>query len=166
MKRMQWIDAPPSLSVGDIAPDFTLPSAEGQPLRLYECLNQGWVVLFFYPKDNTPGCTTEVCTFRDHYQAFQEAGAQVIGISADSPMSHQRFSENHRLPFPLLTDTDNSIRNAYGVPKTLGLLPGRVTFVIAPDHTIRLAFSSQFNAKAHTEKALQLLRQQTLNPER
>jgi peroxiredoxin Q/BCP len=83
--------------------------------------------LFFYPRDQSPACTVEVCAFRDSYQAFREAGAEVIGISSDPAGSHRRFAERFRLPFLLVSDIDGSVRSRYGVPRTLGLFPGRVT---------------------------------------
>ncbi len=155
-----------ALNVGELAPDFQFKNADGQTLTLTQQLQTKWVVLFFYPKDNTPGCTTEVCAFRDAYAVFQEAGAVVLGVSADSDQSHSRFSATHRLPFPLISDADKALRRAYRVPKTLGVLPGRMTFVIAPDRTIRMAFSSQMNAQAHPQKALALIQaaQSTTQP--
>lgn len=149
------------LIVGDLAPDFELCDAQGRSVRLTERLASHWVVLFFYPKDHTRGCTTEVCAFRDSYQVFQDAGADVIGISSDSQASHQQFAQTHQLPFPLLSDPNGLTRAAYGIPKTFGLLPGRMTFVIDPQQRIRMAYSSQFNAKSHIEKALDILRQGT-----
>jgi peroxiredoxin Q/BCP len=148
------------LTPGTPAPDFELPDQHGQPVRLSERLSHGWVVLFFYPKDHSPVCTTQVCAFRNAHDDFRDAGAEVIGISSDSIDSHQRFAEHHQLPFTLVADTDGKVRAQYGVPKTFGLLPGRVTFVIAPDRTIRMAYPSQFNAKAHMEKALHVLRRE------
>jgi thioredoxin-dependent peroxiredoxin len=149
----------PLLKAGSIAPDFTLPDQDGQPVHLYEMLSNRWVVLFFYPKDHSPVCTTQVCAFRNAYHEFQDAGAEVLGISSDSIASHQQFSQNQKLPFRLLSDPDRKVAEAYGVPKAFGLIPGRVTFVLDPQQTIRMAYPSQFNAKAHMEKALLLLRQ-------
>jgi peroxiredoxin Q/BCP len=114
-------------------------------------------VLYFYPKDDTPGCTVESCSFRDSYEAFKDIGAEVIGISSDSPESHQKFAQKHNLPFTLLSDSDSAVRKVYGVPATLGLLPGRVTFVIDQAGLIRHMFNSQFNPKAHVEEAMKVL---------
>lgn len=138
---------------GDEAPDFELPSGDGSTVRL-SALRGGWVVLYFYPADDTPGCTAESCAFRDHHDEFVEAGATVLGISADSVESHERFASKHDLPFPLLSDPDGQARGAYGVRKTLGLLPGRVTFVIDPQGVVRSVFRSQFRASAHQREAL------------
>jgi peroxiredoxin Q/BCP len=154
----------PLLKVGSIAPDFTLPDQDGQPVHLYALLEHQWVVLFFYPKDHSPVCTTEVCAFRNAYHEFQDAGAEVLGISADSIESHQAFRHNKHLPFRLLSDVDGLIAKAYGVPKTFGIIPGRVTFVIDPKRAIRLAYPSLFNAKAHMEKALALLKYRPRTP--
>src|SRR5580693_1918264 len=119
-----------TLEVGDKAPSFTLPSATGEPVTLSDVLARHPVVLFFYPKDDTPGCTVEACTFRDRYDAFVEVGAKVIGISSDSGASHESFASKHRLPMTLLTDADGRVRSLYGVRATLGMFPGRATFVI------------------------------------
>lgn len=105
------------------------------------------VVVYFYPKDDTPGCTAEACAFRDQYQDFTQAGAEVIGISSDGPESHAHFAGKHRLPFVLLSDQGGAVRKAYGVSAMLGLLPGRVTFVLDKSGTIRHMFSSQLRAR-------------------
>jgi peroxiredoxin Q/BCP len=112
------------------------------------------VVLYFYPKDDTPGCTAEACAFRDNYEQFQRAGAVVIGVSSDDTPSHQRFQRKYNLPFILLSDTNNQLRRTYGVPATFGLIPGRVTYVIDPQGVVRLVFDSQFDFRAHVDKAL------------
>jgi peroxiredoxin Q/BCP len=114
-------------------------------------------VLYFYPKDDTPGCTIESCTFRDSYTDFQSAGAEVIGISSDPPNSHQQFAAKHSLPFTLVSDEGSKVRNAYGVPSTLGLLPGRVTYIIDLEGKVRHIFNSQFNPKAHVSQAIKAL---------
>jgi peroxiredoxin Q/BCP len=145
--------------VGDPAPDFTLPSASGEPVSLGDFRGGSEVVLFFYSKDNTPVCTAETCSFRDSYEAFREAGAEVIGVSADSVESHRRFAGQHRLPFCLLGDADGSLRARYGVPRTLGLFPGRVTYVIDKQGIVRHIFSSQFQPARHVEEALHVLKQ-------
>jgi len=142
--------------VGDPAPDFTLPAQTGKSVSLQDFRGQP-VVLYFYPKDDTPGCTAEACAFRDQYEMFQEAGAIVLGVSADSVDSHQRFATKHQLPFILLSDTKNELRKRYQVPATLGLLPGRVTFIIDQEGIIRHIFNSQLNFKAHVVEALKIL---------
>jgi peroxiredoxin Q/BCP len=154
----------PLLKVGSTAPDFTLPDQDGQSVHLYDILKNRWVVLFFYPKDHSPVCTTQVCAFRNAYHEFQNAGAEVFGISSDSIDSHRAFTEHKSLPFRLLSDTNGLTAKDYGVPKTFGLIPGRVTFVIDPQRTIRMAYPSQFNAKAHMQKALNLLKQRPRTP--
>jgi peroxiredoxin Q/BCP len=116
------------------------------------------VVLYFYPKDETPGCTAEACTFRDNFEDFVEAGAVVIGVSQDSEESHRRFTEHHRLPFLLVSDGDKTLQKAYGVPKTMGLLPGRVTFVIDRAGKVQHVFNSQLNAKKHVREALGIVK--------
>jgi peroxiredoxin Q/BCP len=146
-----------SATVGQTAPDFTLPDQDGTSLTL-SSLKGGWVVVYFYPKDDTPGCTAESCSFRDNFEDFTDAGARVIGISSDSVDSHKAFAQKHSLPFTLLADTDSSVRKAWGVSKTLGLLPGRVTYVIDPEGVVRHKFSSQFKPKSHIDEALGVIR--------
>ena len=147
------------LKVGSTAPDFTLPNQNGQPVRLYDVLQHNWAILFFYPKDHSPICTTQACAFRNAYEDFRSAGAEVIGISADNVASHQQFAEKQSLPFTLLSDVDREVANLYGVPMLFGLIPSRVTFVVDPEHIVRLVYPSQLLAKAHMEKALHLLQQ-------
>lgn len=145
------------LKAGDSAPDFNLAGPDGD-VRLSSYQGDQAVVLYFYPKDNTPVCTREACSFRDAYEDFKAAGAQVIGISTDSASSHERFSRTHHLPFILLSDVEGQVAKQYGVTKTLGLLPGRVTFVIDKSGTIQHVFSSQFSAQKHVDEALKVLR--------
>ena len=145
------------VAVGDRAPDFSLPDRNGKTVRLSDFRGKP-VVLYFYPKDDTPGCTKESCTFRDQYQDFQDAGAEVIGVSSDSEVAHGKFTEKYRLPFTLVSDRGGSVRKQFGVPATLGLLPGRVTYVIDRDGTVRHVFNSQFQATQHVAEALQALR--------
>ena len=146
------------IQVGDFAPDFTLPSQDGSPVTLSDFRGQKAVVLYFYPKDDTPGCTIESCTFRDSYDDILATGAEVIGISSDSPTAHQQFATKHNLPFTLVSDEGSQVRNAYGVPSTLGLLPGRVTYIIDLEGKVRHIFNSQFNPKAHVSEAMKALR--------
>jgi peroxiredoxin Q/BCP len=126
-------------------------------VRLSDYRGKSEVVLFFYPKDNTPGCTAEACTFRDSHEAFREAGAEVIGVSSDSAESHRKFAERFHLPFVLLTDVDGGLRARYGVPRTLGFFPGRVTYLIDRDGIVRHIFSSQMQPKRHVAEALDVL---------
>jgi peroxiredoxin Q/BCP len=150
-----------TLAVGDHAPDFTLPSATGEQVTLSKLTADKSVVVFFYPKDDTPGCTVEACSFRDRYDAFVEAGAAVVGISSDSEDSHGRFASKHGLPMTLLSDADGKVRALYGVKATLGLFPGRATFVIDRKGVVRHVFVSQLRAGAHVGEALSVVRQLT-----
>jgi thioredoxin-dependent peroxiredoxin len=147
------------VGVGDAAPDFTLPDQHGQQVSLGEAVRRGPVVLYFYPKDETPGCTAEACAFRDAYEVFREAGAEVIGVSSDGVGSHERFSSRHQLPFTLLADEDGGVRKRYGVRPTLGVLPGRVTYVIDGGGVVRHVFSSQMGATRHVQEALDALKE-------
>ena len=146
------------LQVGQPAPDFTLRTTSGQSFRLADQRGRH-VVLYFYPKDDTPGCTAEACSFRDQYEDFKDLGAEVVGISSDSEASHQKFTQKHRLPFELLADTDGLVRNRYEVPRALlGLLPGRVTFVIDKEGVIQYIFNSLSGATDHVRNAKEVLR--------
>jgi peroxiredoxin Q/BCP len=147
------------IGVGDPAPDFALPTASGEPLSLAQFRGRCEVVLFFYPKDHTPICTAEACAFRDSYEAFRNVGAEVIGVSGDSVESHRRFAGRHRLPFHLLSDADGALRARYGVPKTLGIFPGRVTYLIDTHGIVRHVFASQLQPVQHVEEALRVLKQ-------
>jgi thioredoxin-dependent peroxiredoxin len=144
------------LQAGDPIPNVTLVDESGTSVTFASLLDRP-TVLYFYPKDDTPGCTAEACKFRDDYEDFTAAGAQVIGVSADDAAAHARFKAKHRLPFRLLSDPNGSARAAFGVPKTLGFLPGRATFVIT-NGTIVYAFNSQFAPAQHVQRALAALR--------
>lgn len=146
------------IAAGDVAPDFTLFDQHGAPVSLSDTLKQRAVVLYFYPKDDTPGCTAEACSFRDQYTVFTDAGAEVIGVSSDDVDDHKAFADKYRLPFRLLADVGAKVRASYGVRKTLGLLDGRVTFVIDRTGVVRHVFSSQIRPKKHVEEALQIIR--------
>jgi len=145
------------VSVGDVAPDFTLFDQTGTAVRLHDLIGRKTVVLYFYPKDETPGCTIEARAFRDSYEQFSAKDAQVVGVSADSVGSHRRFAQRHNLPFLLLSDSDGAVRRLYGVEKTLGLLPGRVTYVIDQTGVVRHVYSSQLRATRHPREALMVL---------
>ena len=148
-----------TLAIGDRAPEFTLPSSGGKSVSLSELTkSQKAVVVFFYPKDDTPGCTVEACGFRDSHDAFLEAGAAVVGISSDSVASHDRFVSKHRLPMTLLSDPDGRVRAQFGVKSTLGLMPGRATFVLDASGVVRHVFVSQLRAGKHVEEALAVVR--------
>ena len=146
------------VGVGSKAPDFSLPSQSGEMVNLKDFLGQKPVVLFFYPKDDTPGCTKEACAFRDDYAEFGKLDAEVIGISSDSVDSHRRFASKHDLPFTLLSDEGGKVRRLYGVPSTFGLFPGRVTYVIDEEGMVRHVFSSQLGVEQHVKEALKALR--------
>ena len=144
-----------NLRVGDTAPDFTLLDQRGKPVRLYDLTEKKNVALYFYPKDSTPGCTLEARAFRDAYDVFVAADTEVIGVSSDSVKSHERFAANERLPFLLLSDRDGVVRELYGVERTLGILPGRVTYVIGKGGIVRHVYNSQLRATQHPREALQ-----------
>jgi peroxiredoxin Q/BCP len=146
------------VDVGSKAPDFTLPSQSGEMINLRDFLGNKPVVLFFYPKDDTSGCTKEACAFRDSFEEFRKLDAEVIGISSDSVESHRSFAEKHGLPFTLLSDEGGEIRSLYRIPNTLGLFPGRVTYVMDRDGIVRHVFSSQLGFDNHVEEALRALR--------
>lgn len=146
------------LKVGDKIPNFTAKDTNGNDFDSKDLIGIKPMVIYFYPKDNTPGCTTQACSFRDQYEDFKDLGAEVIGISSDSVISHQKFTEQFKLPFILLSDSDKKIRNLFGVRADLfGLLPGRVTYVADKTGTIIMIFDSMI-AKNHIPKALHAIR--------
>ncbi len=147
-----------ALKKGDQAPDFTLESQDGTQVSLSDFKGKKNVVVYFYPKDDTPGCTKEACTFRDQYQVFRDAGAEVIGISADNKKSHADFASKYNFPFTLLSDSNNKVRQLYGVPATLWIIPGRVTYIIDKEGIIRHIFDSMLNLEAHAQEALKTLK--------
>lgn len=147
------------VDVGDKAPDFALPAADGSTVRLSDYQGEKVVVLYFYPKDETPGCTAQACAFRDSYEVFTEAGADVIGVSADDAESHTNFITAHQLPFTLVSDEDGEVRKEYGVKTVFGSVPGRVTFVIDRDGTVKHVFSSMSNIDGHVNEALSVVRE-------
>ena len=151
--------------VGAKAPDFSLPSQSGEMVRLGDFHGKP-VVIFFYPKDNTPGCTKEVCAFRDDFEEFGKLDADVVGISSDSVESHGAFAHKHDLPFALLSDEGGKVRKLYGVPNTLGLFPGRVTYVVDEQGVVRHIFSSQLGVERHVQGAIEALRGHDRTPGR
>jgi thioredoxin-dependent peroxiredoxin len=144
------------VQVGDLAPDFTLLNQSCAPVSLADFLGKKHIVLYFYPKDNTSLCTEEACAFRDSYEVFKDAGAEIIGVSSDSVESHRQFAKEHQVPFILLSDIDGIIRKRFGVPTAFGL-PGRVTYIIDRQGIVRRIFFSQFTAEKHVAQALQML---------
>ncbi len=143
---------------GDPAPDFTLTDQDGAPVTLSHLWKKGPVVLFFYPKDDTTGCTAEACAFRDAYEDFQKVGATVVGISSQGTASKKAFATKNRLPFTLVSDEGGKVRKAFGVKASLlGMLDGRETYVIDNKGVVRHAFNSQINATKHVPEALGVL---------
>lgn len=145
------------IKIGDSAPDFVLPSQSGKEYKLKDMLSQN-LVLYFYPKDNSPGCTAEACAFRDSYEVFKKHGAEVVGISSGSIESHNKFVVKNNLPFILLSDQKGKIADLYGVPTTFGMIPGRVTYLIDKKGIVKYIFSSQINAKKHIDESLKMLK--------
>jgi peroxiredoxin Q/BCP len=146
------------ITIGDIAPEFELPDANGRIVRLSDFKSRRIVVLYFYPKDFTPGCTVEACGFRDNFTDFVASGAVVIGVSEDDQATHAAFKERHDLPFTLVSDRGGELAKRYGVKKTLGVIPGRTTFVIDKEGVVQHVFSSQLRPNKHVKQALGLIR--------
>ncbi len=146
------------IQAGDKAPDFTLPAQSGEQVRLLDRIGERVIVLYFYPKDNTKGCTAEACAFRDSHEVFTEAGAEVIGVSSDSVTKHAAFAGKYELPFTLLSDKGGQVRKLYGVPAVLGLVPGRVTYVIDRQGVVRHVFNSMINISQHINDALETVK--------
>lgn len=146
-----------ALQVGDKIPNFTAKDNDGNVFDSASIVGKKPVVFYFYPKDNTPGCTAQACSFRDQYEDFKDLGAEVIGISSDSIASHEKFIQKYKLPFILISDSDKKIRNLFGVKANLfGLLPGRVTYVADKNGIIQLVFDSMM-ASNHIPKALEIV---------
>jgi len=142
------------MNLGDAMPDSTLVGPDG-PVKLRDKLGKPLVV-YFYPKDDTYGCTKEACAFRDQYQDFTDAGADVIGVSADDAASHEKFKASHRLPFTLLSDPGRTVAKAWGA--TGMLIPGRVTFVFDKAGVLRHKFDSQLRFLKHIDEALAVIK--------
>jgi peroxiredoxin Q/BCP len=145
------------VKVGDVAPDFSLPNQSGNLVRLLDYVGKKIVVLYFYPRDFTTGCTAEACAFRDSYEVFKDAGAEVVGVSSQSVESHEQFASANSLPFILLSDDDSRVRKLYGASSAFGLMAGRVTYIIDKKGIVRHVFSSQLNPKKHIEEALRII---------
>lgn len=148
-----------AIKCGDTAPDFVLPNQDGKQIALHDVLKRGPVVIFFYPKDQTPGCTKQACTFRDNIESFEKKGVSVLGISSDSVESHARFSNKHGFNFDILSDKNGQIRQAFGVAKSLGLLPGRVTYVLDKQGVVQNIIGGQLKAEQHIPRALEAIEQ-------
>lgn len=152
------------IEVGDKVPHFRLYNQEEKIIDITNYLGKP-MIIYFYPKNNTPGCTKEACAFRDEYHRFSKAGITVFGISTDSVESHKKFKTKYRLPFDLLSDKNNQVRKAFGVPSDLfGLIPGRVTYIIDAKGVVRHLIDNQMNIGKHIEESLRSLR--TLNSQR
>ena len=148
-----------NVKVGDKAPDFTLLSQKGEKVNLSKLIGKKNLVLYFYPKDESKGCTRQACEFRDKYEVYTDLGAEVIGVSSDSVESHQEFADKHNLPFILLSDNKNKVRKLYGVSSTFGVIPGRVTYIIDKTGIVKHIFSSQFQPKKHIKESLEALKE-------
>ena len=147
------------LKVGDKIPNFKAKDSNGNDFDSQTLVGLKPIVVYFYPKDNTPGCTVQACSFRDQYEDFKDLGAEVIGISGDSVASHQEFTNHYKLPFILLSDPDKKIRKLFGVATQLfGLVPGRVTYVADKNGVIQMIFDSMLAAK-HIPKALKTIKE-------
>lgn len=148
------------VTVGSMIPSFSLPDQHGELFNIDSLLGKQKLVIYFYPKDDSPGCTREACSFRDQFEVFKDAGATIIGISAQSAESHKKFAEKHHLTFTLLSDKGNKVRKRFGVPTSfLGLLPGRVTYVTDSLGRVVYIFNSQVQAEKHVDEALRILKE-------
>jgi thioredoxin-dependent peroxiredoxin len=147
-----------SIEVGDRAPEFTATASDGRRVSLSDFHRKQAVVVFFYPRDNSPVCTQEACAFRDAFQDFVEAGAAVIGVSGDSDESHRAFAATQHLPYFLIADPEGDLRKLFGVRNSLIVIPSRVTFVIDREGIVRHKFSSLLRGTRHVEEALQTVR--------
>ncbi len=146
------------LKVGSTVLEFSLKDQYGQLFHSKELIGKKAMVIYFYPKDNTPGCTKEACQFRDSYEVFTDLGAEVIGISSDSEKSHRKFAAKYNLPFVLLADPDRKVRKLFKVANNLLLVPGRETFVVNQKGQLIMAFNN-INASEHMRKALKVLQE-------
>jgi len=148
------------IKIGSSIPTFTLPDQNGILFDINSVLCKKNLVIYFYPKDDSPGCTKEACSFRDQYEVFKETDAIIIGISGQSVKSHKEFAEKYRLSFTLLSDEGNKVRKQFGVPADmLGLLPGRVTFIADKKGKVIYIFNSQTQATKHVDEALRILKE-------
>lgn len=148
------------INKGDKCPDFSLLNQNGELVNLHTFIGQKNIVLFFYPKDNSLGCTIEACSFRDNLPTFEGLDCVVLGISSGSVFSHKDFSDKYNLKYDLLSDVDDELRNKFGLPKSyFGLMKARVTFVIDKKGIIQFMFNSQSNVYAHVKKAIAVLQE-------
>lgn len=148
-----------AIEKGDKCPSFKLKDQQGEMINIDDIIGQESLVIYFYPKDDSPGCTRQACSFRDSFEDFVEEGARVIGISSDDEESHKKFAEKHNLPFTLLADSKKEVRNKFGVPTNLlGFIPGRVTYIIDKKGIVQGVFNSQLNFDKHVFEALKTLK--------
>jgi thioredoxin-dependent peroxiredoxin len=150
------------IEVGSQIPEFTLPDQNGNEFNIKNITGKKNLVIYFYPKDDTPGCTKEACYFRDQYEVFNEVGAMIIGISSQSVTSHKKFAEKYNLNFTLLSDERNNVRKMFGVP-SFAFLPGRVTYVIDKKGMVNYIFNSLSEATKHVDEALRILKEMKEN---
>lgn len=148
-----------NIQIGDNCPRFTLKNQHDELINIEDLIGQKNLVIYFYPKDETPGCTKEACSFRDSYEEFKDLGCEVIGISTDSVSAHKAFAEKHRLTFILLADTKKEVRKAFNVPSNLfGLIPGRVTYIVDKKGLIRGIYNSQTDPVGHINKSIETVK--------
>ena len=147
-----------AISIGDKIPDFSLKDQNGEDFNVKDLLGRKKLVIFFYPRDGSLNCTNQACYFRDIYEFFEEAGAEVVGISEQSVESHFHFATVNRLNYHILSDPDNIVRRLFGVPsKAFGLIPGRVTYVVNLKGEVVYIFDSQTNTQKHVDEALKIV---------
>ncbi|MGD0711288.1 MAG: peroxiredoxin [Bacteroidales bacterium] len=146
------------IEIGSEIPGFTLPDQDGKVFNIKDFIGKKNLVIYFYPKDDTPGCTKEACYFRDQYDVFKEADAMIIGISSQSVESHKKFAEKYNLDFTLISDENNTVRKMFGA-FSLGILPGRVTYIIDKKGIVKYVFNSQTEATKHVDEALRILKE-------
>jgi len=149
-----------SLKIGDKLPSFSAKDTNGNIFNSQDYIGKQPLVIYFYPKDDTPGCTVQACSFRDNYQEFKDLGAEVIGISSDTVTSHLKFKSKFNLPFILLSDNDKKLRKLFGVQNSLFIIPGRETFVIDKQGLVVMVFNSM-SSEIHITKALKVLKKLT-----
>ena len=147
------------VEVGSNVPEFSLPDQYGRTFNVSSVLGMKNIVIYFYPKDDSPGCTKEACSFRDQYEIFKEFDAEIIGISSDDVENHKKFADKYHLPYTLLSDGKNEVHRLFGVPSNLlGLIPGRVTYVVNKEGIVIHIFNSQKDAEKHIEESIKALK--------
>ncbi len=147
------------LKIGDRIPDFVLKDQHDTNFNIADFRGKHILVIYFYPKDDTPGCTTEACSFRDEYEVFTDMNVKVIGISSDDVASHKKFAEKYNLPFTLLADVDKKVQKLFGVPKSfLGMVPGRVTYIVDKEGILVHIFNNMTDAKKHISESISIIK--------